>query len=179
MKNNPPAKNSHNEFQDMINTLKKKLKYYKKREKKFEMATLLKDMGIGCIKYEPSKAFEYLNRSLDLLKKIKSEEKYSESKIANLQSEILFDIGTLYQRQNKNKKALKYLKKAEKNCRKTSNQILAAAIASSMLKIQTATQYSENSREKSVKDRYRYMWLYFLLSILPWIFIIILFFITF
>ncbi|MBD3231017.1 MAG: hypothetical protein GF329_22750 [Candidatus Lokiarchaeota archaeon] len=161
---------------DKIDTLQEKYLDYKEKNDKFGMIHSLKNIGIKLSKTQPSRAVESFKKALYLMKNIQLENQDEELKVKSLRSEILFDIGIVYHKMRKNKKAIKSLIEADLLSKEVGNSVLTAAIASSIISIKSQERYDGVSRENRVKSRFKHMWLYFLLSVIPWIILIVLLF---
>lgn len=162
---------------DRLEILQEKYLDYKERNDKFGMIHSLKNIGIKYSKTEPLKAINFFRKSLNIIKNLQPDDQDDKLRIKTLKSQILYGIGETYQKMAKNKKAIKNLSEASELSKEIGNNALTAAIASSIISMKSQEHYNGISREKRVKNQFKYMWVYFLLSVIPWIIIILLLFI--
>ena len=160
--------------------LQEELETYNAKEDKYNISKCLKNIGIKYVKVESKTALKYFRQSLKIIKNIPTESKNDELKMKFLESEVLYDIGIIFLKTNKNKKALKYFKNASKICRITGNQVLAAGIVTAIHSLRTPDiNYNPNVRENRIKNQFKYTWVLLLLSILPWLILILIFLVIF
>ncbi|MHA1269441.1 MAG: hypothetical protein ACTSPY_06590 [Candidatus Helarchaeota archaeon] len=162
---------------DAIKTLLEKLQTYKEKEDLYEIAKCLKNIGIFYMREDVDKALEYFYDALKSIKKFKINSSEDNLKVLHLKSEIFYDIGMIYKKIKKNKKAMRLFYSASLICNQTGNNTLAAAIASAIISLDAKKKYKTSSKEKKTKNIFKFQWVYLILSILPWIIILIIIFI--
>ncbi|MHA1230000.1 MAG: tetratricopeptide repeat protein [Candidatus Helarchaeota archaeon] len=135
----------------------------------------LRDSTLKIMNNNPKLAIVNFKRILKMINQIKIIEEQNSINIFNLKTEILYYLGVLYQKVGKKNKAIDFFNKAALNCGDINNEFLTAAIAAAILKLDKSekTNKSKNFKDERIKNKFKFLWLYFLINLIPWILLII------